>query len=201
MYGQGDNKAFTEDFSGFVDYSSPRSCYPSSKRAAEVLCQAYAQEYRLDVTIARPCHIYGPHFSDRDNRVFAQFFRNLLNNEDIVLKSDGLQFRSWCYVVDCCSALLYILLKGFSGEAYNIADENSNLTIREFASRIAAIKGRDVTFHAPSQNEIVGFNPVSQSLFDTTKIRGLGWSVDGDIDTKLKHTYLEMVSSADIASS
>ena len=65
-----------------------------------------------------------------------------LRGEDIVMKSTGEQFRSWCYVVDCVSALFHILLKGECGEAYNIADANSNISIRELAETIAEIGGK-----------------------------------------------------------
>ena len=192
MYGQGDGHVFTEDFSGYVDYASPRSCYPASKRAAEVLSQAYSAEYGLDITIARPCHVYGPDFSEKDNRVYAQFFRNLLKGEDIILKSDGKQRRSWCYVVDCVSALLFILLKGSSGQAYNIADDNSYFSIRELAERIAAMGNRTILVQAPTTAEKKGFNPVSESLFDTAKLRSLGWRIDGDFGSKLWNTFAEM---------
>lgn len=100
IYGEGDGRVFTEDYSGYVDCVKPRSCYPSSKRTAETLCVSYAAEYGADVVIARPCHVYGPHFAEQDNRVYAQFIRNILCGEDIVMKSTGEQFRSWCYVVD-----------------------------------------------------------------------------------------------------
>ena len=56
VYGEGDGRVFTEDYSGYVDCAKPRSCYPSSKRAAETLCVSYAAEYGADVVIARPCH-------------------------------------------------------------------------------------------------------------------------------------------------
>lgn len=192
MYGQGDGRVFTENYSGYVDHSSPRSCYPAAKRAAEVLCMAYAAEYGVDVTVARPCHIFGPYFSEKDNRVYAQFFRNLMNGEDIVLKSEGKKFRSWCYVVDCVSALLFILLKGHSGEAYNVADENSNITIRELAERIAAINNKRVVIREASIPEEKGCNPVTKSVFDTTKLRSLGWTIEDGLDIKLQNTYSEM---------
>ena len=76
VYGEGDGRTFTEDYcEGYLNTLSPRSCYPSSKRAAETLCAAYAQEYGTDFVIARPCHVYGPGFTDNDNRVYAQFIR------------------------------------------------------------------------------------------------------------------------------
>ena len=75
-----------------------RSCYPTSKRAAETLCVAYSHQFHIEAVVARPCHTYGPHFTDNDTRAYAQFVRNARNHEDIVLKSRGEQYRSWLYV-------------------------------------------------------------------------------------------------------
>ena len=186
VYGEGDGRVFTEDYSGYVDSMRPRSCYPSSKRAAETLCASYAAEYGVDVVIARPCHIYGPHFSENDNRVYAQFIRNILCDEDIVMKSTGEQFRSWCYVVDSVSALLFLLLKGEKGQAYNIADENSNINIRKLAEMIAYIGAKEVKIEIPNQEECKGFNVVKKSIYDTTKLKELGWTINGTICDKLK---------------
>lgn len=185
VYGEGDGRVFTEDYSGYVNCTSPRSCYPSSKRTAETLCVSYVQEYGADVVIARPCHTYGPHFAEYDNRVYAQFIRNVLKGEDIVMKSTGAQFRSWCYVVDCASALLYILLKGESGQAYNIADENSNVTIKELAEMIAEIGGKKVIVDLPSDTEKRGFNVVSKSVFSTERLDKLGWAISDSMSHKL----------------
>ena len=187
VYGEGDGRVFTEDYSGYVDPAKPRSCYPSSKRAAETLCVSYAAEYGADVVIARPCHVYGPHFTEQDNRVYAQFIRNVLRGEDIVMKSTGEQFRSWCYVVDCASALLHILLKGGSGEAYNIADANSNISIRELAETIAKIGGKKVVIDMPDADEQKGFNVVTKSVFSTEKLELLGWRAQSNMLDGLSH--------------
>lgn len=192
VYGEGDGRDFSEDYQGFVDINSPRSCYPSSKRAAETLCAAYAKEYGIDYVIARPCHIYGPHFTKSDNRVYAQFIRNVLNGEDIVMKSTGSQMRSWCYVEDCVKALILILEKGKCGEAYNIADENSNISIRQLAEMIARIAGRKVVMEIPSDAEKAGYNTVTKSVFSTTKIKNLGWIIEGTMEEKMKETIKEM---------
>ena len=186
VYGEGDGRVFTEDYSGYVNCATPRACYPSSKRAAETLCVAYAAEYGADVVIARPCHVYGPHFTESDNRVYAQFIRNILRGEDIVMKSTGEQFRSWCYVVDCVSALLYILLKGECGQAYNIADSSSNISIKELAEMIAGIGNKRVIIDLPSDTEKAGYNVVTKSVFSTEKLEGLGWKAYGDMKNKVE---------------
>lgn len=191
VYGEGDGHEFKENFSGYVDCTSSRSCYPSSKRAAETLCVSYAAEYGADVVIARPCHTYGPHFTEKDNRVYAQFIRNVLQGQDIIMKSTGEQFRSWCYVVDCVSALLYILLRGINGQAYNIADHSSNISIRNLAEMIAGIGGKEVVMQLPSDDEKKGYNVVTRSVFSTQKLESLGWSVQGSMIEKMERTVEE----------
>lgn len=188
VYGEGDGRIFTEDYSGYVDCASLRACYPSAKRTSESLCVAYSHQYGIDVSIARPCHIYGPHFNDSDKRVYAQFIRNALRNENIVLKSTGEQYRSWCYVVDCATAIITILLKGANSEAYNIADEQSNVTIKELAEMVAEIGKTKVVFDLPDNDEKAGFNVVTKSLFSTKKLCDLGWTCEGSMKEKIETT-------------
>ena len=188
VYGINEAAMMNESSYGYVDILNTRSCYPSSKRAAETLAMCYAGEYGADVVVARPCHTYGPHFTETDNRVYAQFIRNVLNGEDIVMKSAGTQYRSWCYVEDCVSALLYILLKGNCGGAYKIADKGSVVTIRELAEMIAQVAGRKGVIQAASENEQKQFTPIKRAVFDTSKLENLGWSITGFMEEKLKKT-------------
>ena len=188
IYGEGNGGVLSEEYSGYVNCLKPRSCYPSSKRAAETLCVSYIEEYGADVVIARPCHIYGPNFTDKDNRVYAQFIRDILKGENIVMKSSGEQVRSWCYVVDCVSALLFVLLKGVSGEAYNIADPKSVLTIRQLAEMLAKIGKSKVIMEVPSEMESRGYNPVTKSVFSVDKLEKLGWKVSGTMNEKMQKT-------------
>lgn len=188
VYGEGNGCVFTENYSGYVDPLNLRSCYTSAKRATETLCISYAHQYGVNVSIARPCHTYGPHFTDSDTRVYAQFIRNVLRGENIVMKSRGEQFRSWCYVVDCVNGIMHILLKGSNCEAYNIADNNSNVTIKELAEMIAKIGGRKVVIEMPTEVERIGFNVVSKSVFSLDKLESLGWHVSGSMFDKLRST-------------
>lgn len=176
IYGEGDGRVFTEDYSGYVNPLNVRSCYTSSKRAAETLCVAYGYQHGIDISIARPSHTYGPHFTEKDTRVYAQFIRNILRDEDVLMKSLGEQYRSWCYVVDCALGIIFVMLKGANKEVYNVADEDSNITIRQLAEMIAEIGGKKVIVDLPTEMELRFFNPVSKSCFDTSKLRALGWS-------------------------
>jgi nucleoside-diphosphate-sugar epimerase len=188
VYGEGTGKVFVETDSGYIDCATTRACYPSSKRAAETLCVSYADEYGADIVIARPCHTYGPFFTESDNRVYAQFIRNVLNGENIVLKSKGEQYRSWIYVVDCVSALLTILCKGEKGNAYNVADEFSNISIKDLAELVAKHSGKEVCFDIPSTPNQGNTTPISAAVFSTEKLYSLGWHPIFSIAEGISHT-------------
>lgn len=78
---------------------------------------------------------------------------NAADGKDIIMKSDGAQIRSYCYMLDCASAILYVLLKGKKGEAYNIANPNSIMSIRELIEYLAKVGNVRLKFELPSQDE------------------------------------------------
>lgn len=112
-----------------------------------------------------------------DDRAYAHFIRSVLRDKDTVKKSTGEQFRSWSYEVDCVSGLLVILLNGENGQAYNIADESSNISIRELVEMIATIGGKEVIMDVPSDAEKAGYNMVTKSVFSVKRLEGLDWLI------------------------
>ena len=182
------SEPFCEEDCGTVDILSPRSCYPSAKRAAETLCVSYIKEYGTDVVIARPGHIYGPTASSGDNRVSSSFIYDAINRRPLVLKSDGSQVRSYCYAVDCASAILTVLLAGETGAAYNIANRASNISIRRLAEIIAEKGQVEMRFDAADKKEKANFNAMKRSCLDAKKLEALGWKPLFDAETGLQHT-------------
>ena len=179
VYGQKDSmEPYRENDYGFLDILNQRASYPSSKRASETLCVAYSMEYNIDTVIARPGHIYGPGVTEFDNRATAQFTRNAVAGEDIVMKSAGSQLRSYCYALDCATALLAILLSGESGNAYNISNPNSIITISRIAQEIAKAAGTKLTYENPDDAEAAGYNLMSNSSLDSAKLESLGWAAE-----------------------
>lgn len=166
---------FKEGDYGYVDILNPRACYPNGKRAAETLCVSYGQEYKVDTVIARPGHIYGPSITDADTRASAAFTRDAAEGRSIVMKSAGAQMRSYCYTLDCASAILAILLNGKKGEAYNISNRNSIVSIREMAEALAKAGGVQVVFENPTDTEKKSYNLMENSALDSEKLEGLGW--------------------------
>lgn len=166
---------FPEEYSGYINYSEPRTCYPSGKRAAETLCQCYIKQYNTDVVIVRPCHIYGPTMLWSDSRAISAFIKNGINGEKIVMKSAGTLVRSHCYVVDAAAAILYVLLYGEKGEAYNVADKMSICSIAELAHIIAEESGTEVEMVIPTEAELAGFAKRDKAVLDTLKLENIGW--------------------------
>ena len=114
--------------------------------------------------------------------------RNVLNNEDIVLKSAGAQMRSYCYVADCASAILTVLLNGKSGEAYNSANPDSRVTIADFAKATAHAAGKIVRFAEPTAAELADRTPIPRQVLSSEKLESLGWRGRYDIATGVRHT-------------
>jgi len=189
VYGKIDEvRPFREDDYGFIDILNPRACYPNSKRAAETLCASYAQEYNIDAVIVRPGHIYGPTIAPWDTRASAQFSRSAANGEDIVMKSAGLQLRSYMYTLDCASAILTVLLNGESENAYNISNPDSVINIRCMAEILARSAGVKLKMELPTEAEKKGFNPMSNSSLDSRELLALGWKGLFDAERGFSHT-------------
>lgn len=129
-----------EETMGIIDPLNPHSCYSESKRLAETMCVSYWREHGLPTKIARIAHTYGPTMDlNNDPRVFADFIRAAVKGENIVLHSDGMAKRPFCYIADAVAAYLLLLLEGRSGEAYNVANSNQFVSIRQLAEITAAI--------------------------------------------------------------
>lgn len=176
IYGKKQNgMPYKDNEYGYIDILNFRSCYPSSKRATETLCSAYYKEYGIESVIVRPGHVYGPTATNEDTRAATQFIRDVISGQDIIMKSKGTQLRSYCYVVDCVSAIISVLLNGKVGHAYNIANPNSNVSIRELAECIAHEAKKKIIFQMPTDTEKMGYNPMENSCLDASELMKLGW--------------------------
>ena len=170
---------------GYLDHTSYKNCYAQGKRASETLCASFNKQYGMSIKIARPSYIYGAS-SLNDDRVWAQFIANIVRNENILLKSAGAPYRSFCYVTDTAAALLKILLDGKDIYPYNIATEKSNVTIRNFArAATEAFPEKKLSLSFANKEDekepAVSLMETTPEILDSTRLNSIGWSARVDL--------------------
>jgi UDP-glucuronate decarboxylase len=148
----------SEEFNGNVSTVGPRSCYDESKRYSETICYYYYELYSMDISIVRPFNNYGPGMILTDKRAPADFARSIINNEDIVLLSNGSPTRSYLFVSD--AIIGYIKAIQYNGfEIFNIGNDSEEMSISDFA---------------------MTFVNIGKKLFDYEKEIKFGSSIDQD---------------------
>lgn len=169
-----DSTPVSENDQGYLDIMSVRSSYPMAKRAAENLCCLYACEYNVPVKVARLTQTTGAGIAKDDNRVIAQFTRLASQGRDIILHTTGESARPYCYTTDAISAILYILLKGIKGEAYNVANEDTYISARGMAEYLRDNFNPSISVKIELNNNM-GYAPPTMLKLSVAKLRSLGW--------------------------
>lgn len=189
VYGDGvnENKYMkSENDYGYIDILNSRACYPESKRASETLINSYIKEYNIQAITVRPAYIYGLRFNPYNSRADVEFIKSCINKNDIVMKSKGMQKRSYCYVLDCIDAMLFVGLYGKNGSAYNISSDSGNMELVQFAQKLANYSGVQVVFNL---SETPGGSVINNSLLDNTRLKKLGWREIFGIDEGVKDIF------------
>ena len=144
-------------------------------------------EQKLKVVSARLAQTFGPGVANTDNRVFAQFIRSAIAKEDIVLHTDGSSMGNYCYLPDVIKALLLLAVEGKSGEAYNIVNEVTNVSIKQMATLVATEFGNGkVIIDIPDED--MGYAPKVNLHLSGEKLRRLGWHSDFDLKQMFTRT-------------
>lgn len=162
---------------------SPNSPYSASKASADLLCRSYYTTYNLPVLITRCSNNFGPY--QFPEKLIPLIITNAFEDKIIPIYGDGLNVRDWLYVTDHCRALEFVLLKGLSGEVYNIGghNEHSNLSL---AKKILNLLGKP-----QSLIKFVKDRPGHDRRYaiNSTKITSeLGWQPAYTFDEALAYT-------------
>ena len=156
-----DNIPTREDYRGNVSCTGPRACYDESKRLGETICVNYHNVHNIPVKIARPFNNYGPGLKISDRRVIPDFFNNILNDQDIVLLSDGSATRTFCYISDAIEGYIRILLSNYNGESFNIGNESPEISMIDLANKIIEVSNKNlkVEFRISEDKNYLTDNP------------------------------------------
>ena len=112
IYGDGIDEPMDELCCGYINSNTARAGYNESKRVSESLCQSFAQQYGIESCVFRLARVFGVDRTKIDSKAMAQFIRNAVEGNDIVLKSKGHQKYSYVYISDAVSGIIAVLLNG-----------------------------------------------------------------------------------------
>ena len=170
IYGVLNSENVKENENGIINTMNVRSSYSEAKRLAEALCAAMYHEYDLCVKVARLTLTFGTHLPEKDNRVYAQFMRSIKNGSPIVLHTEGATRRDYIYTLDAVRAILSILLLGNNGEAYNVSNKNTYMSIREMADLIAKFRTGTKVIIDKEAGLNKGYAPVTNICMNNDKL-------------------------------
>jgi UDP-glucose 4-epimerase len=163
----------------------PISAYGASKLAGEAYCSAFCGSYGLNTVALRFSNVYGPYSYHKGSAV-AEFFRNLIRKEPIVIYGDGQQTRDFVYVGDLVQAILLADEVDAPGEFLQIASgrETSILTLLKTMQEVCPDAKFDIRHEPARPGEIIR----NYASVDKAR-RVLGYDPKTRLDEGLKTTW------------
>ena len=128
---------------------------------------------------------------ENDGRVMSDFICDTVHRRNIVLKSEGLAERAFCYITDAVTALFIILLKGEISRAYNVANETEPTPIKDVAQKLVELfpeNDRKVIFEIAKDTS--GYCAYKRVGLDTSILESIGWSAKVKLEEGMKNTVL-----------
>ena len=163
-----------------------RASYAESKKMGETLCHSFFKERNIPIKILRLFHTYGPCMNLNDDRVMMDFVKSIITNKKIILRSDGNQKRSFCYIADVLKGIFILLLNGKNGEAYNIANPKETTTIKKLALKLAKNNNAKFIKSINKNNKLTNF--VKNAIPSIKKINALGFEPTTSLDKGFERT-------------
>ena len=191
-----------ENSMGIIDPLDEHSCYGESKRMGETWCVSFFREYQIPTVIARIAHTYGPTMDiENDPRVFSSFMKCIYKKKDIEMYSDGSAKRPFCYIADATAALLLLLLQGKPGEAYNICNSDSFVSIFELANILVKLQPelnlKVIKKVRPKVERYLENQANHDNLLSDEKLKSLGWECHYDIESGFKRVLQHLLNYKD----
>lgn len=192
IYGDPDpaNVPTAESYHGYVSCLGARACYDESKRLGETLVRIYHDKYGVNGNIIRPFNAYGPGMQKTDYRVLPNFAACISENKPLQIYGSGRQTRTFCYVTDAIRGFFQVLLKGRSGEPYNIGTPTPEISMTELAEKTQEIIGPHVKFDIISYPDSYPADEPNRRCPDITKAREqVGYDPVVTLDEGLRRFY------------
>ena len=189
IYGTNTPIDVKENDYGVLDSTNIRNSYPISKKLAENLCVSYWKEYGINTKIARLTQTFGAGISENENRVFAQFAKSIVENKDIILHTDGSSAKNYCYLTDTVIGIFKILMNGKTGEAYNVANQESYISIKDLAEFLCKEYNKSKVIYDIDNTK--GYANSVKIKLNSEKLELLDWEAKVD----LKEMFERLINS------
>ena len=199
IYGEWDYKReIREDDIGPIHCDNARACYPEAKRLCETMLASYEAQYHISYITVRLCHTFGPGILLDDGRAFSEFIRNVIEEKDIFLQSEGSAVRTYTYVADAIGAMLLAFTKG-KDSCYNIANLNNLISIRDLAELIAGLdpKGKVKVQYNGSDRQKLKYLPFKLGIMNVDRIMQLGWRPEVNLENAFRYTLESFLQGTD----
>jgi len=164
----------------------PTNPYAATKAGAELIAQSYNHSYKMPIIITRGNNVYGP--NQYPEKIIPLFIKLLKENKKVTIQGDGSSVRAFLHASDTARAFETILENGVIGEIYNIGcDEGMEYSVIDIAKiLIKLIKNTDKYEEWIEYIEDRPFND-KRYYISNQKIKDMGWSINVDLMTGLKH--------------
>ena len=123
VYGTlGEEGFFTE-----ISPIKPNSPYSASKASSDLIALAYAETYKMNITVTNCSNNYGPY--QHNEKLIPHMIKLAMNDEKLPVYGNGRNVRDWLYVEDHCEAIDLVYSNGRAKERYNIGGHNERRNI------------------------------------------------------------------------
>lgn len=115
---------------GFFTETSPikpNSPYSASKASSDLIALAYAETYKMNITVTKCSNNYGPY--QHNEKLIPHMIKLAMNDEKLPVYGNGRNVRDWLYVEDHCEAIDLVYSNGRAKERYNIGGHNERRNI------------------------------------------------------------------------
>jgi nucleoside-diphosphate-sugar epimerase len=161
-----------------------RWTYAVSKLAGEHMAHAYHDELGLPTVTVHPFNVFGP--GQIGGGAIRAFIETALRGDELVIHGDGSQIRAWCYVTDMVAGVLACLERPEAvGQAFNIGNPRSAVTIYDLAQRIKRL----MRYDGETVFQPLHYADVELRIPNVEKARELlGWEPQVELDDGLAKT-------------
>ena len=105
----------------------PNSPYSASKASSDLIAFAYAETFKMNVSVTNCSNNYGP--NQHHEKLIPHMISLAVQDKPLTVYGEGLNIRDWLFVDDHCEAIDIVLHKGRKGERYCIGGHNEKRNI------------------------------------------------------------------------